>query len=396
MNPLASDPAGAITVELVTRDGRVDAARLKSSRRTDLARRLFAGRPVEHLLSTLPLVFSVCATAQAAAAVRACEHAAAVEPDPAHVQARELLVLAETAREHLFRILLGWSGWLGTPPSTQGLAALGRMRGAWAAALYPGSDAFRPGGGELSPDRPALAGLVGELRGLVVAALGGPADAFAQLGDTAALRRWVGAGEAVAPRLLAQVIGRGHAGLGGSGVDVLPELDAAALGARLAADDADAFVAAPQWAGVPRETGALERQRDAPLVAALRADYGNALLTRLVARLTELAVTLDRIGWLVERLGAAPAAAGGRLDGSGVAQVEAARGRLVHWVRLSDGLVGDYRILAPTEWNFHPEGALAVGLSGLPADAQLEPLARLLVDAIDPCVESRVEVIADA
>jgi Ni,Fe-hydrogenase I large subunit len=68
----------------------------------------------------------------------------------------------------------------------------------------------------------------------------------------------------------------------------------------------------------------------------------------------------------------------------------------VHWVRLTEGQVDDYRILAPTEWNFHPDGALAAGLLGLPADADLASLARLLVDAIDPCVESSVEVIADA
>jgi coenzyme F420-reducing hydrogenase alpha subunit len=83
-------------------------------------------------------------------------------------------------------------------------------------------------------------------------------------------------------------------------------------------------------------------------------------------------------------------------EGEGLAQVEAARGVLVHWLRLEGGSVAGHRILAPTEWNFHPQGALAQGLAGLPAGSGLAGLARLLVDAVDPCVACHVEVSGDA
>jgi hypothetical protein len=44
-------------------------------------------------------------------------------------------------------------------------------------------------------------------------------------------------------------------------------------------------------------------------------------------------------------------------------------------------------VLAPTEWNFHPEGAAAQALAGLPSDApDLAPRVRLLMAALDPCV----------
>ena len=89
-----SNPAGAITVRLVTCAGRVDAASVSSSRHLDVAQRLFRGRPVEHALATLPMIFSVCATAQACAATAACENASEIQPDPRHLQARELLLLA--------------------------------------------------------------------------------------------------------------------------------------------------------------------------------------------------------------------------------------------------------------------------------------------------------------
>ena len=51
-------------------------------------------------------------------------------------------------------------------------------------------------------------------------------------------------------------------------------------------------------------------------------------------------------------------------------------------------------VFAPTEWNFHPRGVVALGLAALPAsDAEtLEQQAGLLVTAVDPCVEYHVTI----
>ena len=56
--------------------------------------------------------------------------------------------------------------------------------------------------------------------------------------------------------------------------------------------------------------------------------------------------------------------------------------------------VARYRIVAPTEWNFHPCGALAAGLRGLPVtnEAQLRRRASWLIGALDPCVAWRLEI----
>ena len=46
--------------------------------------------------------------------------------------------------------------------------------------------------------------------------------------------------------------------------------------------------------------------------------------------------------------------------------------------------------LAPTEWNFHPQGAAAQVLRGLDAQQpapQLAPAVAVLVAAFDPCVD---------
>ncbi len=51
-------------------------------------------------------------------------------------------------------------------------------------------------------------------------------------------------------------------------------------------------------------------------------------------------------------------------------------------------------VVAPTEWNFHPQGALREGLLGMAAHdaATLESAARRLVLALDPCVEYEIGI----
>ena len=77
--------------------------------------------------------------------------------------------------------------------------------------------------------------------------------------------------------------------------------------------------------------------------------------------------------------------------GQAIAWVEMARGLLLHWVQLDgQGKVADYRVIAPTEWNFHPDGALAKALSALPPDDTAS--AWVLAAAYDACVECNVAV----
>jgi coenzyme F420-reducing hydrogenase alpha subunit len=136
--------------------------------------------------------------------------------------------------------------------------------------------------------------------------------------------------------------------------------------------------------------------RTHPLVAAFIAESGNAVSTRMIARLTELAALLER---LATGTGTARTP---RLvdcfslgDDEGLGAVQTARGLLLHRARVAGGRVHEYQIVAPTEWNFHPAGALARGLLGTEAgnEAALARDARLVVQALDPCVACRVEVL---
>jgi Ni,Fe-hydrogenase I large subunit len=115
----------------------------------------------------------------------------------------------------------------------------------------------------------------------------------------------------------------------------------------------------------------------------------------MAARLVELAALLVELAGGPDDDAASPGIhAFAPAPGEGLAAVQTARGLLLHRARVAHGRVAGYQVVAPTEWNFHPEGPLARGLAGLEADgdAALERCARLAAQALDPCVACRIEV----
>ena len=81
-------------------------------------------------------------------------------------------------------------------------------------------------------------------------------------------------------------------------------------------------------------------------------------------------------------------------DGTGLAAVQTARGLLMHQAPLArDGRIADYRMVAPTEWNFHPQGALFRARRHRRCRDETSGAARRAGGAaLDPCVGFRIEV----
>lgn len=376
---------GRIHVQLRLKAGRVADVTVTSTRRVQ-ACRVLEGRGLEEVPRLVSLLFSVCRNAQVQAAQTACEQAMGQAPDPAGWVRRELQVLAETLHEHCRMVLVDWPFLLGEEPDVAGFA---RVR----AALH---DIRRvlTADENVVVDR-AVSDTLKAFGTVVRECLALDADV---LGDEAALRTWAHARRGPTARSLHRVLEMGLGGFGRSDVAPLPPIDPGDLDAALNADWAGELAARPHWQGRVYETGPLARMHDHPLLTgALLERYGNGLLTRLAARLLELLALPQRMCNLlnlpdlereIHQSGC------GNGTGIGLGVVEAARGRLVHRVEAVDGKVVRYQILAPTEWNFHPEGALTRGL--LHSDAgDVEMFRRnlsLLVAALDPCVAYDVTV----
>lgn len=303
--------AGRVEIALRQQDGRVVDVDLRVARPT--AADAMRGRTADEARRLLPLLYSICGAAQGAAA-RLAVAAARGEVAAAAVDAE---VLAEAQREHLWRLLLDWPALLGLPREEALLAeALRRLK--------DGSfERWREGA-----LRAALAGVDATL------------DAFGA--------------EAMPARLL----------------PVLTATQTRAAWPRLDAG----FAAAPQWQGLPAETGALARQGGGE----------TSLSARVRARIAEV--------FAPSGLGRADAVC--VAPGVGRAVVETARGMLMHEVALDGDRVVAYAIVAPTEWNFHPDGGLAAMLAGLaPASAaDLRAAAERAVLALDPCVRCEIAV----
>lgn len=342
-------PEGELRVALRAAGGRVSGCELSSSR-PDIARLLLQGRRPDEVCAVLPRLFSICGVSQATAGALALQAAAGGVPGAAALAQAGAAVLAESLRVGAQRALLEWPRLLGERPAAEAVAAL------------------------RSGDAAALA----------LALFGQPAAAWLSLDPAPAFVAWVQAGTTGAARVLREA-------LAAPAVVGLPLLQADGHEDELrawAAAALDAPPGPPQWQGRAAETGPWARlQHDAWLQALQQAGHPPAFL-RLAARLRELACQLA--GQPGKPLaGALPLA-----PGLGLGWVENTRGLLLHVARLGDDRVMRYLIVAPTDWNFHPQGALAQALLDAPAgDAgALQHRAAWEVASLDPCVACRVEL----
>jgi hypothetical protein len=319
--------------------------------RPALAGPLLRGHPAAAAPSYLPMLYSLCGkahrlTAQLAvqAAHDGCEQIDQEMPRALHQEAQ---------REHLHRMLLDWPRWLGQPqPDTAELHK-------WAL-------------------NPAVT---------LAQWLGMPLDEWLaqwQADPRQALTDWTRRSD----HWLAALLGSCREDADALRIAVNPlncAGDPAAMltiAGQLSSDPG--FTRYPELYGTPRETGCWTRQQqDAP-------ERIDSAWLRLGARVAELArLTLDDTPSL--SLGALSLG-----DGKALAWSETARGLLIHHIRLEGDAqaprIGDYHVIAPTEWNLHPQGGLAMALSSLPVnDPASRQRANVLMAAFDPCITFELE-----
>jgi hypothetical protein len=353
----AGAPDGVIIVSFSVADGRFRRIAI-DNRRPNAPLAALAGRPAAEVPALVGRLFSVCRMAQGVASLRAVESALGVAPDPDQWAAHDTLIAAETLLDHLGRICLDWPTLLGLAPQVASVKAARRALADLPGRLFPKGDMLVPGA---TAER--LEDMAERCRAVDQAVAMG-VDGFL-------------------PALRDRLTEEGD--LGASGLRPLPDLAADRLRQRLDADPG--FARQPDWDGGAWLTGPLARLWDHPAVAAARDGGRAAVWAHMVAAVTEM-------GLLLERLRQEPRGGVRVVDVAtalpGLSALEAARGRLLHRVRLEDGRVADYRMVAPTEWNFHPAGAVPQGLLGRDAGADPAGRVRLLVSALDPCVEVRI------
>lgn len=156
---------------------------------------------------------------------------------------------------------------------------------------------------------------------------------------------------------------------------------------------------APRLDGHVVEVGALARQliNGQPLINDLVVNSGSNVRNRMIARLLEIPrVLVEMEQWCKQLRPKDPFCVDSGLtrESEGFGLTEAARGSLGHWVRIKNGRILNYQIVAPTTWNFSPRdrdgvtGPLEQALVGAPVrDGEKEPVAvQHIVRSFDPCM----------
>lgn len=353
--------------------------------------RLLEGRPAPEAVALAGRLFAVCGRAQRVAAAAAVDAAQGVAEAASFDAVRELALAVECAREHLWHLSLSLPPLVGRTADEASLRPFSLACARFERAVDAIDPAQRtPGRGEVALRAMAVADEVASL--LEHRILGPAASDFALARSLGDLRASVDNSGGLASGWLAAVRGCQAGADAGSAVRRLALPDARDLvdrfATRIAADDT--YAARPTLDGEPAETGAWARRAGPDPVAA-----PGTVEHRLLARLAELARIVPEIRGLAagqqyrSRCVTAPVG-----DGVGIAAVETARGVLIHRAAVDHGMVAGYRIVAPTEWTFHPQGALARGLTGITVANEGAALhsATLYALTLDPCVPFHAEV----
>jgi len=347
----------------------VHSVSLKSTR--PKAYQMLEGKTPDNAVQLAPLLFSVCGKAQQAAAMAAVAVAQGIELSK--IQALERNVGCEAMQENLWRLLLDWPGLLGLaqqqPQFVHWHGALNAM-----AAGHGNAEIF--------------------LAELLQAMLGVTYAEWKQLNSYAKWSEWWNAGQGLCAPVFAAL---DHEA---SRLDFVGEPAPCALQPNWRAADVwqifagllgHEFAAMPQYNGKPMETGALAHSQYTPLLQDMMRKRPSRLATRVIARLLDLLDSAEALAQenITGRIQSVPAA-----DAVGLSWVRTARGMLLHLVRIEAGQVARYLTVAPTEWNFHPQGALASDLDGLKENnaERLMQTVKYYVLSLDPCVEYEIEI----
>ena len=349
-----------------------------SSNRASLAGVLLRGKSAQAAPQQLPRLYALCGEAHRLTAQLAIDAACGLRT---HASAHELSSLAtETAREHVRRIWIDWPRLFGRSDINSAIAGLQLLRDC--PLLKRGIS------GSESVSSVAFRSWIES------AVLGEPVAEWLarwQANPDECMLYWVARAPTFPAKLLLDIKCDAMR-IQAVGTPLLPHADRNALQA-LARNIAelDDFCHMPTSDGNVCETGIGTR---IARMDSNRSGAVNAWL-RLGARVAELALlsgeALDNLA-----LGSITLA-----PGEALAWSEMARGLLLHWVRLEHAdpraNIVDYRIVAPTEWNFHPSGVVAKVLASMPtamcefSRTQLIRHVGILAAAFDPCINYEIE-----
>lgn len=379
----------SIAGELTIRISGVDDA-IKSqitSTRPLHASRLFTGKSIPQTLQTLPLLFSICSKAQAVTAIRAIE-SATQSPAHRHIESiREALIKLENLREQTLRVIMDWPSSIHEKAENPLLSHVSLGINQLMQSLDPKqvltykSDAFAP------KDTPANTSQWQSFsHTLSQSIFGSSAQCWLDhISQEQTLENWASKKQTQTARFIHWLNGKDWKHAGSSSIKHIPKINDEDLASHLSKQN-QTFTTHPTWKNQCYELSWYSRKHSVE-----NEPGNNGIYHRLTARLKEIADLILQLDCFFLKSIDYTACSS---PIAGIAHSEAARGRLTHYVEIENDTINKLVILAPTEWNFHPNGVAVDSLNHLNARSrnELRQQAELLIHAIDPCVDYQLNI----
>ncbi len=346
------------------------------------ASQLLVGKSPEQALKIVPLLFNICGTAQSYNAFRVLNNKKNYKNS-----AQQILVLTETLKEHLLRIFLDAPQLLNIKASDVNLSFVAQLVKQMQASILGGQPIFDFENNATIQQAETQA-LIDEIETFLEKHIFGmPINQWQQISTYHTLIEWSKKQQSIATKAINTIINNDWSSQAAISLQPLPALSVKELEIELDNDNAKHFIAQPRWQQKTYETTPLTRQRNNRLIKDLKEKHGNGLLTRWLARLVEISLLPLQIRTLLANKSATT-------ESSQIAQIEAARGRLIHRAVVVNNKVKTYQIVAPTEWNFHPNGIVVESLRNIKTktNSEYQKIAHCVINAIDPCVGYELRV----
>lgn len=383
---------GEIKIEVGGQQGQVNSVTITSSRPLHITK-LFESKSIFSVSSLLNTLYQLCNTAHQFAYIRLLDESGVIKLSQNEKLAYQLLLDLETIREHCFSIASKWRQESDESVDIKIVNVLATIKEI-VAALFPGAEPLSLKDKNLqgfSSIEELVAKLEVQLGELLI---GDNEDAFSQFSDVGHFEMWLQNSDSRSATFLNYLKENKFDRIGKIDVKHMPDINLRNLDTLMQSPN---FIKQPEYQGYVFETTPLSRQSQHSLIKQLTEIYGNSLFTRSVAQLLEVFELLKSVKHNYVNLEAEAISYQFQYSGdesSTIVKVDAARGNLVHQMCMDQVNIKSYKILAPTEWNFHPQGVLAKMIQTLSYqdDEDLFNQIKLLVNAVDPCVGFSIEI----
>lgn len=385
---------GQIRIDIYLEKQDINRVNISSSRPLKVTD-MFVGKTPDQVLNIIPMMFNICGFAQSRASLLAFQSCLNIKPDSHSETARDLLLITEMVREHLMRITIDWPRLFDFQYKPHNLPFVNQLANNLKTILFTDGRAFTLDS-QLDIEHKSLVQQLSKLtQYLETYVYGCNLTDWLDIIDSDELRMWSTQTDTVAANVVNTTFEKQWQSIGQAKTTHLDSLDENVFLVELEKVISDEFIAQPNWSGDYCETTSLSRQHNQPLIENLSHEYGNSLLTRIVSRLVELGRLSQQLNHLFHQLEMPGLKSTDLIASNGLAMVETARGKLIHQVKLDGDHIKQYKILAPTEWNFHPKGIINTIILNLPKDDrdEFEKLSHILVNTIDPCVGYEIRII---